>query len=125
MEVTNAKINNEKLGEIIGRHQAIEFAPLKRLTDLIVKQLFRVSDKHNIALLIVVENIVKQLPDEPITHLKKLLEIYGELLAMTNSKIADPTIARKMETWKNSASLKRPLGVFNKNQQVFFSKRDA
>ena len=105
--VEENKMNNEKLGEAIGRIEKIEFAPMKRFTDLATKQLLRISDKHNKALLIVIENILKQLPDQPITNLKKLLEIYVELVALTNASLTDPILLNKMEKWKTSTGLQK------------------
>jgi hypothetical protein len=111
--VKNDKIKNEKLGEVIGLHESIEFAPLKRFTDLATQQLFRVSDKHNLALLLVVENILKRLSEKPITNLKKLLEIYGELLISTNSTISDEKIINKIEKWRETEGLKKIINSFH------------
>jgi hypothetical protein len=115
--VTSNKISNEKLGEVIGLHESIEFAPLKRFTDLVTQQLFRISDKHNQALQIVIENILKQLPAKPITNLKKLLEIYAELLAINNSSITDITIISKLEDWKIYGSLNKISNALIENCQ--------
>lgn len=115
--VTPNKIDNEKLGELIGLHESIEFAPLKRFTDLATQQLFRISNKHNQALQIVIENILKQLPAKPITNLKKILEIYAELLAINNSSITDTTIISKLEDWKISGTLKKISNALIENSQ--------
>ncbi len=51
------------------------------------QQLSRIPGKHNRALQIVVENMLKQLPVKPINNLKKLLEIYTKMLAVNNSAV--------------------------------------
>ncbi|MES1219945.1 MAG: DUF6493 family protein [Bacteroidota bacterium] len=105
--VTNKTINSELIGEIIGKHESIEFAPLKRFTDLVMQQLFRISAVHNHALLIMIENILKRLPPEPINNLKKLLEIYVELLSLENNRKPDSTVVYKLDSWKQSPSIEK------------------
>jgi len=117
--VTNDQISNEKLGEVIGLHERIEFAPLKRFTDLVTQQLFRISDKHNRALQTVVENILKRLPEKPITNLKKLLEVYIELVAANNSPVADTVILDKLESWKKTTSLQKAADVLLNSKNVW------
>jgi hypothetical protein len=99
--VTGDNIDNAFLGNVIGRHQSIEFAPLKRLTDLIMQQLFRVSSQHNKALQIIIENMMAELPETPVKGIKKLLEIYNELLVVNKSE-PHAAIAEKMKTWKKA-----------------------
>jgi hypothetical protein len=113
--VSTGKIGNQKLGEVIGLHQRIEFAPLKRFTDLVTQRLFRISDKHNQALQTVIENILKQLPDKPITNLKKLLEIYGELVSINGSSLTDETIAIKLERFGNFGALQKLTTLISQN----------
>lgn len=103
------RINSEKIGEVIGRHESIEFYPLKRFTDLAMQRLFRVSDRLNRALQVVVENILIQLPEKPITNLKKLLEIYGEILSANGSGAGDASIMKKLEAWKKTSGLKHAV----------------
>ncbi len=45
--VNRDKINNDILGEVIGTHVRIEFVTLKRLIDMITRQIIPISDKHN------------------------------------------------------------------------------
>lgn len=107
--VNNGKINGGMIGDIIGTIQGVEFAPLKRFTDLALQQLFRISPAHNKALLLMIENIVQRLPDEPVNNLKKLLEIYAELLVQTDSKLTADAIIRKLELWKRSPSVTKVI----------------
>jgi hypothetical protein len=100
-------INSALLGTIIGKLVSADFAPLKRFNDLAMQSLFRVSATHNAQLQIVIEHTIAELPDVPVKNLKKLLEIYSELLAINNSSIANPLIKERFHIWKaNSSSMK-------------------
>jgi len=105
--VTMESINNIELGKVIGLHESIEFAPLKRFTDLVSQNLFRVSDLHNRQLQILIENMLPQLPDEPIKNLKKLLEIYRELVAVNKYYVESPGVKTKLKDWEGTASLRK------------------
>ena|GEM_PF-109308 len=74
------KMDHVRLGKIIGNHERVEFAPLKRLTDLMTQKLFLVSPFYNARLQILIEHILVELPEVPVKGLKKLLEIYAELV---------------------------------------------
>jgi hypothetical protein len=104
---STGKINSALLGAIIGKQVAADFAPLKRFTDLAIQSLFRVSATHNGLLQTMIELIITQLPNEPVKNLKKLLEIYSELLATNNTSIANPSVLERMQVWKANASLKK------------------
>jgi len=105
--VTMGKINNKQLGKAIGIHERIEFAPLKRFTDLVIQNLFRVSSAHDKNLQELFESILAELPDVPIKNLKKLLEIYLELLASNNSGITEPKIILRLNVWKTTTGLQK------------------
>jgi len=100
-------INNAELGNIIGLHERIEFAPLKRFTDLASQTLSRVSTLHNQELQTLIEYLLLQLPDVPIKNLKKLLEIYGELVAINNSTVELPGIIERLKIWGETAGLRK------------------
>lgn len=80
--VTMNRIDNERLGKIIATHEKVELAPLKRLTDVMTKQLFQVSPNHNRQLQRLISHILANLGDKPIKNLKKLKEIHAELLKL-------------------------------------------
>lgn len=105
--IPDETIDSARIGEVIGRHESIEFAPLKRFTDLISLQLFRVSSVHNAALQNMLAKIIVHLPEEPIKNLKRLLEIYFELVAENGKQIKDPEVVKKISGWKNRASLQK------------------
>lgn len=78
------QINSIELGTHIGRIEKVEWAPLKRLTELIEDRMIYISPKHNQALEQLVISILSQI-ETPVNNLKKLLEIYSELLSINQS----------------------------------------
>lgn len=109
--VSAGTIDSSKLGTVIGVHECIEFAPLKRFTDLLSLQLFKISSRHNLHLQLMIEAILLSLGDEPIKGLKKLLEIYLELTVI-NNKPAEQTVAERLKVWSGAASLQKLLKQF-------------
>ncbi|MES2777617.1 MAG: DUF6493 family protein [Bacteroidota bacterium] len=108
--VAEKKINNAALGKIIGLHERIELMPLKRFTDLAMQRLFRNSPLHNKELQILVENVLPELPDEPIKNLKKLLELYRELLIINEASLASLEIQNRLKAWEKNAGLRNLVG---------------
>jgi hypothetical protein len=80
---------------------------LKRLNDLLEQQLFRVSPVHNVQLQLLVEHLLTGLPDKPVKLLKKLLELYTELLNVNQAKPAGTALQSKLATWCGTAALKK------------------
>ena len=115
-EVSRGTIDNDMVGEVIGRHESIEFAPLKRFTDLVTQNLFKISPFHDRALQVMIERVLVNLPDEPIKNLKKLLEIYGELIATNQSKIGNVDVTNKLEHWRNKGDLGKIIARIFKTQ---------
>ncbi|HYC85153.1 MAG TPA: DUF6493 family protein [Chryseosolibacter sp.] len=107
--VSSETLNAHRLGEIIGVNQAIEFAPLKRLTDLLGSNLMNVSAKHNLALEVLLNEIIVRLPAKPVTNLRKLLEIYLEVISANGSSVP-PAVLSHMRSWHSSGSLAKVLG---------------
>ena len=105
--VSTGKMDNAALGRVIGLLESIEFAPLKRFTDLLTQHLFKVSPLHDRELQILIAHILAQLADEPIKNLKKLLEIYGELIAANHLSIGNVDVTNKLEHWKNMGDLEK------------------
>ncbi|MCV6630274.1 MAG: DUF6493 family protein [Flavobacteriaceae bacterium] len=100
------KIDNVLLGQILGKLELGEYAPLKRFTDLLTTNLFHVSKKHNKALLSLLDHMIANMANTPIRGVKKLLEIFVEL------KLSAPNIGLsqlskdKLEKWKAVKSLR-------------------
>lgn len=104
--VASETIDNERLGIALGKIERLELCPLKRLTDLMSESLTGVSPLHSKALLETVEAMCLQLQVKPIKNLKKLLEIYSELLAQCKQKPRTEMIAR-LGNWEKEGSLKK------------------
>ncbi len=104
----NESINNKHLGKILGTFYNVEFAPLKRFTDLITENLYKVSQSQNMQLQLLIENMFMEMNDIPIKGLKKLLEIYLELLNANNSP-SHETLDKKFTNWQSSKSLGKVL----------------
>lgn len=103
--VSYQMIDNAQLGKVIGLHEKLEWAPVKRLTDLIQHHMLNVSKNHNIAIEELITNILLQM-GEPVTNLKKLLEVYHEVLALNQSE-SNNDIIEKLNHWKENSSLKK------------------
>lgn len=105
-QVPLGKMDSASLGRTIGLHERVGYAPLKRFTDL-VTQLMRVSALHNQELQVLVGYVLRELPDAPVTNLKKLLEIYFELLDLNKTTITHPALMDKLRAWQQNASVKK------------------
>lgn len=88
------------IGKMLG-----EYAPAKRLTDLIENNLMIGSPMVNRELETLVTGVLSEIKS-PVTNLKKLLEIYKELLALNNSK-ADMENVPQLNDWAKENSLKK------------------
>lgn len=109
--VSAGVMDSSRLGTIIGIHECIELAPLKRFTDLASQQLFKISSQHNLELQRLIEAIILQLGDEPIKGLKRLLEIYLELIAL-NNKPVEHTVQARLKVWSSTTTLQKLLRQF-------------
>jgi hypothetical protein len=105
--VAKNEMNNQLLGSIIGKHERIELAPLKRFTDLIDQQLTGISAQHNKSLIQLIECILAELPNEGIKHLKRLMQIYYELSIKETTSLRHPLVIEKINSWKQINSLKK------------------
>lgn len=95
--VSYKTLQSEEIGRVIGIHQSVEWAPLKRFTDLITEQLMQISKLHNEALEALLTACIELLPDAPVKNLKKLLEIYAEVLVVNGHKT---TATNKLKMWE-------------------------
>jgi len=98
-------MDNARLGQVIGLHEKLEWAPVKRFTDLVQHQMLNVSKDHNLALEQLLTHILLQM-ENPVTNLKKILDIYHEVLALNQSE-ADKNLKEKLNIWKENSSLKK------------------
>ena len=107
--VSKGCIDSIRLGKILGSHQRTGWGPLKRLTDLIQQQMMNVSPLHNQALELLLTSLIAELPEKPIKELKKLLEIYTELLSINNNRVTDERVLQLLKIWKETTNLKKVI----------------
>jgi len=106
--VLNQTVDSRLIGKTLGIHERIEFAPLKRFTELVVSNLMGISSAHNKELEILLAALIKELPVEPIKGLKKLLEIYMEVVRLNGSEM-DEGMKKTLAQWKEKGSLGKVL----------------
>lgn len=107
--VTRKNMDSDAIGKIIGKHEQIELAPLKRFTDLVITNMFQVSKKHNKELESLLSSCIEQMNDIPISGCKKLLEIYAEVLSVNKSKLFNERVVAHLTAWESAESLKRVI----------------
>jgi hypothetical protein len=73
-----------------------------------MSNMFQISNIHNAALESLLTALITQLPVEPIKNLKKLLEIYQEVL-YTNAGDIKQELGPLLGGWKASTSLKKVI----------------
>ena len=96
--------DNQKFGIIIGKLLSKNYGTLKRLTDLIISGMYKISGLHDRNLKILLANIIQYMKDEPMTGTKKLLEIFLEMnIDQKESNVNQ--VKEKLEIWKNTKSL--------------------
>ena len=102
--VQEQQLEPHRLGEILGALESAEYAPLKRLTDSISEAMLNLSVKHDRALFVLMNSMIVKMHDEPIKGVKKLLQLYVELLHVSNMSVENEVIT-KLELWAKTASL--------------------
>ena len=107
--IVNNQINSVLIGQILGKMECKEYAPLQRFTDLAQTHLFNISKPHNQALEEVISHLLAKLPAVPIRNTKKLLVLYRELLAINATKITNERLLILLSLWTKSASLKKVI----------------
>lgn len=99
-------MNHVILGKTIGKIQFGEYAPMKRLTDIIALNMFNVSKKHNTYLFKFIDAIIQEMNDTPMRGVKKLLELFLELKRNLPDTVINEKTKEKLHTWKTSKTLK-------------------
>jgi hypothetical protein len=106
--VQTTTIDSEKIGAIIGTHQALEWAPMKRWIDLITTRMQKISAHHNRELEKMLTACLLKLPAQGIKDQRKLMELYHEVLVTNSSSIKDNvTLVDKLTGWSALSSLKK------------------
>jgi len=102
--VSEETMDNTLLGQTLGRLEKHSYAPLKRLSDLIISNILGLSALYTRALEELLSSMIKQMNDEPLNGLKKLLEIYLEVLSLSKQK-PSTEVLEKLSVWGEVKSL--------------------
>ncbi len=100
------KVNNTLLGEMVGKLESEEYAPIKRLTDLLTSNLFNVSKKHNEYLFDFLNAAIGHMNDTPVRGVKKLIEFFLELTYNFPDLEISSLTKEKLSKWKETKTLK-------------------
>ena len=103
-------MNQRLLGEILGKLEHNEYAPLKRFTDLVTSHMLHLSDLHDQGLHTLLSSMIANMNDEPIKGTKKLLEIYVEVLHTIKRAIPDETL-EKLVLWIEIKNLRKTINA--------------
>lgn len=107
--VTGKYMDSAAIGHTIGKHEQIELAPLKRFTDLVISNMFQISNKHNKELESLLACCIEKMSDAPISGCKKLLEIYAEVLSVNKSKLSNEGVIARLTAWESTETLKKVI----------------
>ncbi|MEL6804443.1 MAG: DUF6493 family protein, partial [Bacteroidota bacterium] len=105
-KISQQLISATKIGEVIGKLERDEYGPLKRLTDLIEQQMLRVTATHNQALIKMLEAFFAELSITKLRNLKRLLEIYHELLVQAGRSPQEPNAIAQIHIWAEQSATK-------------------
>lgn len=96
--------NIQELGIIIGKKINFEWAPVKRFTDGL-SGFINLTTSHNQAFEKLLISILKAV-EKPVFNLKKLLELYYELLNQNRTNV-DEKLVEALKEWENENNLKK------------------
>jgi hypothetical protein len=102
-----SRLRPEALGSWLGRLLAAEYAPLARLADLL-PQAQAVSLETDDALAQTLDALLPELPATPLRSLRKLLELYADLVARTG-RLVPAAVQGRLGEWRTAAALKKVL----------------
>jgi hypothetical protein len=95
------------LGHLLGRLLAAEYAPLARLADLL-PQAQAVAPETDDALAQTLDALLPALPAAPLRSLRRLLELYADLVARTGRPVP-AAVQGRLSEWRAAATLKKVL----------------
>jgi hypothetical protein len=102
--VAQGRLVPSPLGQVLGRQLAAGFAPMPRLADNLAP-LCGIDATTDDALLQLLTALLPELPATPPRNLRKLLEVYADLLVRTRQPVPD-VVRTGLLQWQKSASLK-------------------
>lgn len=105
--VLEGTVDNIRLGKTIGTLEAAPWAPLKRLTDLITSGMSGITPLHSMELETMLSEIIAAQPHQPVTGIKKLLEIYRETIISNGNIPLKENVRERLTLWQSTANLKQ------------------
>ncbi|MGI4872315.1 MAG: DUF6493 family protein [Janthinobacterium lividum] len=107
--VTTGQLQPDALGRVLGQQLTVGYAPAARLTNCLAA-LSGIDALTDSALHQVLEALLPELPALPIRNLRKLLDLYAELVARTRRPV--PAVVRTLlHAWRAAPSLKKVATV--------------
>ncbi|MCS4305501.1 DUF6493 family protein [Chryseobacterium sp. BIGb0232] len=106
--------NIRELGIIIGKKINFEWAPVKRFTDGL-SGFINLSTSHNKAFERLLISILSAV-EKPVFNLKKLLELYYELLNQNRTAV-DEKVSEVLKEWENENNLKKIILQIKTNER--------
>lgn len=103
-----------ELGTVIGKKISFGWAPVKRFTDGL-SGLINLSTSHNLAFEKLLTAILSAV-EKPVFNLKKLLELYYELLNQ-NQSVTDETVSNLLKEWEKENNLKKIIHQIKTNER--------
>lgn len=113
-KVTSDDFDAQELGKLIGKMISFEWAPVKRFTDGL-SGCINLSISHKLAFEKLLISILSAI-EKPVFNLKKLLELYYELIYLNQSK-PDKAIADLLEEWEKENNLKKIIHQIKTNER--------
>lgn len=99
-------IDNAALGRVLGKIQALEWAPVQRISGLVIEMLINRSSFHNKELSVLFVSFLSCLPEKPVKDLRQLLETFSELQTVNNwPKVKYEPLLSLFESWKKKRRL--------------------
>ncbi|KFF08062.1 DUF6493 family protein [Chryseobacterium luteum] len=113
-KIVSVDFDIPSLGIMIGEKISLGLAPAKRLTDGLAG-FIGLSPGHNRAFEKLMISILTAI-DHPVFNLKKILEMYYELLHLNQSE-TDHAVAAKLKEWQNENNLKKIIIKLKTNER--------
>ncbi len=104
--VEKGLIDNVALGRVLGKIQSSEWAPVQRISGLVLEMLINRSSFHNRELSVLFVSFLSCLPENPVKDLKRLLEIFSEIQTVNGwPKVTNTSLLSLLAAWKKNSKL--------------------
>ena len=104
--VEKGLIDNVALGRVLGKIQSSEWAPVQRISGLVLEMLINRSSFHNRELSVLFVSFLSCLPENPVKDLKRLLEVFSEIQTVNGwPKVTNASLLSLLAAWKKNSKL--------------------